>query len=87
MTEAEVRRGLLCIFIVQQARSDERKKRLWGAYVDDFLLETIYLRREEWMQENTLLNTFMGDMESTGQALAIAFCANMRGRVSLPGQS
>ena len=84
MTDAEVQRGLMCIFYVQQACSDEGKRRLWGAYVDDFLLETIYLCRAEWMRENTLMNTFMGDMESTGQALAISFCANMRGRPSHP---
>ena len=80
MLREDIRRGLFCIALVHEARSlesDERKKRFYGTYVDDLLLETIYLRPEEALEENSMVNTFMGDMGPPGQTLAVAFCANI----------
>lgn len=77
MKREDVERGLYCITTVQMARYDERKHHLYGAYVDDLLLETIYLRPQKALEENSLVNTFMGDMGPHGQTLAVAFCAGL----------
>ena len=77
MTREDIDRGLYCITAVQMARYDERKHHLYGAYADDLLLETIYLRSQTALQANSLVNTFMGDMGLHGQTLAVAFCAGL----------
>lgn len=77
MKREDIDRGLYCITAVQMARYNERKHYLYGVYADDLLLETIYLRPQKALEENSLLNTFMGDMGPLGQTLAVAFCAGL----------
>ena len=61
--------GLYLITAVQMACYNERKHHLYGAYADDLLLETIYLRPQTALEPNALLITFMGDMGLHGQTL------------------
>lgn len=77
MKSEDIERGLYCISVVQMARLDEKKSYLYGAYADDLLLETIYIRPKEALEINSLVNTFMGDMGPFGQTLAAAFCAGL----------
>ena len=77
MNREDCEHGLYCITTVQMARYHEKKHHLYGAYVDDLLLETIYLRPQKAFEENSLVNTFMGDMGFHGQTLAVAFCASL----------
>lgn len=77
MKQENVEHGLYCISVAQMARHDEKKSHLYGAYADDLLLETIYIRPKKALEEDSLVNTFMGDMGSFGQTLAAAFCAGL----------
>ena len=50
---------------------------LYGAYMDDIMLEQIYQRPQEVALENSVSNTFIGVSEADSAWLTLLFCSYM----------